>query len=565
MSSPDAVSLVALIVSLVALVLTLLQVAQQYIATASDYRHCSERTVGGWHRRSRRRFLWSELRFEVHFATPIIQVGVIPTDIADRDPYAIPVSESEKTPSNLRSASGAQYILHTSEGDKIYSSSQKPWFLDLQGTRPEAQCTWLSLLNDVTITRLQIGVDERTLSYDFMPDGIKKPLAQMDRKSFLTLMSLFQVSWQEGWGREIGEKPESGGGKRETPSGAGPYCEVTSRILANFGTVISYRSYNLQPTRKFYIVSERARSAMFNRFDLGFHVALTHSSDEAYITTLALADESSADTVQGLYQANNGYAPGLAEVIICFAEAEMPKAIEHGTDDFVSVFSARSLGTIFDTHAVGRLLEGDAEIENSNADAQKFASWAKDYISSSSAIHGDMARLPADQLRAALKIANSYFGKESQRRDPISWSESRKCLDVIKLLDRQLSTLCRLLAPNQSELSVHRELAQLQIRFGCTVFNDTSARAEPSGGYWIDFVGVLVAEKYVEICATIGKKYPDSRDEVTRGYVINRLMRGLLWRIHNGNCSSNQSHDERLLECSLNSRWLSDASTLWID
>jgi hypothetical protein len=453
------------------------------------------------------------------------------------------------------STRGAQYILHTSEGDKIYTPSQNPWFLDARGTRVEAKCTWLSLLNDIAIAHLQIGIDELTLSYDFMPDGIKKPLAQMDRKSFLTLMSLFQVLWQEEWGRE---KSESGGGKRSTPTGAGPYCEVTSRDFANFGPVVSYRLSNFSPTKRFYIVSERARSAMFNRFDLGFTVVLTHSAEEAYRSALALADETAANSVRGFYDANTGYSPGLAEVIGCFAEPEMPKAIEHGTDTFVSIFSARSIGCSLNDFSVAQLLIGE-EIQNSTPHTKTFSAWATDYASS---LKDDNVEF---QLQAALKFARTYFGIEVRQREPISWSESRRCLDVIKLLDKKLSILCHLLAPGQSELSVHGEFAKLQVRFGSMLFHDTSARAESSNGYWTEFIGAVVAEWYVEMGSILGERYPGSGEEVRRSYLVNRLMRGVLWHIHNGNSSSNQPHDERLLECSLNSRWLSDSSTIWID
>lgn len=555
MSSPDPISLVALIVSLVALTLTLLQVAQQYVSTSYDYRHCSARTVGGWHKRSRRRFVWSELRFEVYFATPIIHIGVL-----DRD--------TQPPPTKVLGLErgGADYILHTHEGDKLYTSSQKPWFLDDTRTQPEAKCSWLSLLNDATVAHLQIGINERTLSYDFMPDGIKKPLARMDRGSFLTLMSLFQVSWQQGWDRQVGEEIEIGGGKIATPTGAGPYCEVTSRILANFGPVISYQPNNFQSARRIYIVSENARSAMFNRFDLGFEVVLTHSADEAYSSALALAGEGAADSVRSLYLGNNGWSPGLGEVIACFAEPEMPKAIEHGTDKFISIYSARSLGSILDDYPIGRLLNGE-ELENSTLHAKEFAEWAKNYMSVEPSLHVKENGISANQLdlRTALEFAVRYLGTESEtdRRRPISWSESRKCLDGIKWLDAQLSVLCRLLAPTQAELSVHRELAQLQVRFGSTLFQDASARAQESTGNWRDLVGVVVAEKYVEICFVLGQKYPTSSDEVRRGFIINRLMRGVLWRIHNGNHPT--SDTKRQWECSLNSHWLSDTSTLWVD
>jgi hypothetical protein len=563
MSSPDPVSLVALIVSLVALILTFLQAAQQYVATASDYRHCSQRTLGGWHKRSRRQFIWSELRFEVHFAVPIIRVGIPPSDsTGEGDIYTVPTTSTvtEKNSSSphshlASSTSGAQYILHTPEGDEIYTSSQTPWFLDSKGTRIEAKCTWLSVLNDTAIANLQIGIDVLTLSYDFMPDGIRKPLAQMDRKSFLTLMSLFQVSWQEGWGRE---KAESGGGKKTTPTGAGPYCEVTSRHLANFGPVISYQPSNFLPTRRFYIASEKARSAMFNRFDLGFHVVLTHTSEEVYRSALALADEDAAGTVQGYYEANNGWSPGLAEVIGCFAEPEMPKAIEHGTDNFISIFSARSIACTLHDPPLAQLLVGE-EIKNSTPNSKTFAQWTMDYTSSLK----DEVGFP--KLQAALKFACRYYGTETHRREPISWSESRRSLDVIKLLDEKLSILCEILAPGQSAFSVHREFAQLQIRFLSNLFDDTSARAQPSRGFWTDFIGAVVSDKYVEMCSILGERYPESKEAARRNYVINRLMRGVLWHIHNGNHSSNGSDDERLLECSLNSLWLSDSSTLWID
>ena len=566
MSSPDVISLVALIVSLVALILTLLQVAQQYIATGYDYRHCSQRTLGGWHKRSRRRFIWSELRFEVHFSAPIIHVDIPPSDITGGgDVYSVPTTSTltEKTSHSPRSRSvsstnGAQYVLHTPEGDKIYTSSQNPWFLDTRGTRVEAKCSWLSLLNDTTIAHLQIGIDELTLSYDFMPDGIKKPLAQMDRGSFLTLMCLFQVSWQEGWDRE---KSEWGGGKRRTPTGAGPYCEVTSRDLANFGPVISYQLSNFPPTRRFYITSEKARSAMFNRFDLGFYIVLTHSAEEIYASASSLADEAIADNIRSFYIGNNGYSPGLAEAIGCFAEPEMPKAIEYGTDSFISIFSARSIACSLNDLPVVQLLLGQ-EIENSTPHSKTFATWAMGYTAS---LKDDEEGFPVNQLEAALKFARRYYGVEDRQREPISWSESRRCLDLIKLLDKKQGTLCDLLAPGQPELSVHREFAQLQVRLLSPLFDETSTRAKSSRGSWTNFIGGVVADSYVEMCSMLVKKLPGSKEEVRRDYIMNRLMRGVLWRIHNGNCSTNGPQDERFMECSLNSRWLSDTSTLWID
>ena len=70
----DAVALLALIVSLVALLIALLQVIQQYAATAYDYRRCSARTMGGWAKHTKRQFVLSEIRFEITFAVPHIEL-----------------------------------------------------------------------------------------------------------------------------------------------------------------------------------------------------------------------------------------------------------------------------------------------------------------------------------------------------------------------------------------------------------------------------------------------------------------------------------------------------------
>ncbi|KAF8908513.1 hypothetical protein CPB84DRAFT_1766801 [Gymnopilus junonius] len=520
MSEPDPVSLVALIVSLVALILTLLQVAQQYLATSYDYRHCSNQTVGGWSKRSRRKFLWRELRFEVLFSTPIINVDVLSNTIqpSEKDiKRSIGLSKLSFSDSLSPSSSAG-----VPKGDQVYTTSQKPWFLDLRGTRPQAKCSWLSLLNDTSATQLKIGIREHLMSYDFMPDGIKKPVARMDRKSYLTLMSLFQDAI-----------------KRETPIGAGPYCEVTSHKLVNFGTVVSYHAADVQPARIYYIVSEKARSAMFNHFHLGFHIILTHSSEEVYRSVLAFVDESAASTVRNINANNNGWSPGLAEVIGCFAEPEMPKAVEHGTDSFLSIFSARIIGCILNDYPVVKLLLGES-IDYSTPDAEIIRDWATGYISFSSTLKKEIpCSVGHGQNYSALKFASTYFGKERQKGKPISWSESRCALDAIRLLDRQLFAL------------VQREFARLQIRLGCSLFQDTNIAAsrqpKDHGHFWRNFIGPVVATNYIKICAVLGEQYPGSREEVRRAFIINRLMRGVLWQIHNGNNSSDDHG--RQLEC----------------
>ena len=70
----DAVSLIALIVSLLAFLIAFLQVLQQYASTAYEYRKCSARTMGGWATQTKRIFVPSEIRFEITYVVPHIEV-----------------------------------------------------------------------------------------------------------------------------------------------------------------------------------------------------------------------------------------------------------------------------------------------------------------------------------------------------------------------------------------------------------------------------------------------------------------------------------------------------------
>ena len=70
----DPVSLIALFVALIALLVALLQVLQQYASTAYDYRRCSSRTMGGWARYTSLKFILREVRFDVTFLVPHLEL-----------------------------------------------------------------------------------------------------------------------------------------------------------------------------------------------------------------------------------------------------------------------------------------------------------------------------------------------------------------------------------------------------------------------------------------------------------------------------------------------------------
>src|ERR1700761_6301169 len=161
----DPTAVTALVVSCVALVVTLLQAAQQYAATAYDYRHCSSKSVGGWARNSTRRFIWKELRYDVTFTTPIISLRV----------RTVPIALATKK--HKRSDTPTQY--HLMESNMGYNASDKPWFLNADEAKDEAKCSWLSLLEATSVTDLDVRIKQRPGSYDYMPDGISKSIGSI--------------------------------------------------------------------------------------------------------------------------------------------------------------------------------------------------------------------------------------------------------------------------------------------------------------------------------------------------------------------------------------------------
>ena len=104
MGDPEyIVVLVALIVSVIALIVTALQLSAQIFLTAEGQRKCSESLLSVWSKdpttKTRRKWRWSEARFELHFVIPEIYLGTSASLIPDEP----------KPPEKNRSQFGAFY------------------------------------------------------------------------------------------------------------------------------------------------------------------------------------------------------------------------------------------------------------------------------------------------------------------------------------------------------------------------------------------------------------------------------------------------------------------------
>ena len=78
---------IPLIISIVALILPSLDTLKVFFETAEGYRKCSEAVIGPWSKLRRRRWSWSEFRFETHFVTPKIVLHNISEERLKQDAY----------------------------------------------------------------------------------------------------------------------------------------------------------------------------------------------------------------------------------------------------------------------------------------------------------------------------------------------------------------------------------------------------------------------------------------------------------------------------------------------
>ena len=88
-------------------------------------------------------------------------------------------------------------------------------------------------------------------------------------------------------------------------------------------------------------------------------------------------------------------------------------------------------------------------------------------------------------------------------------------------------------------------------------YNESSAR---------DMI-LITAKAAVDTVNELSKMYPEY---LVQKAMIGRILRGVLWTIHNGNAPGTTSRDkwdkaeDRSLECSLSSRWLNSKDIIYI-
>ncbi|TRM57465.1 hypothetical protein BD626DRAFT_211447 [Schizophyllum amplum] len=554
--SADTTSLVALVVSLVALIVSLLQMIQQYASTAYDYRRCSKRVLGQWAQRTRRHFIFSEVRFEVTFSTPHLSI-FFPNDhhnpLTEKHTHTTTGTQDIRVPLTPQ-----QFIFEPERGVfspwsgsthkeiSQYNIRDRPWFLNLQdSTVPEARCAWLDVLAAATASDLGLYVKERRWSYDYMPATLTRPIASADRASFLSLMTLWRVSWR-------------GKGVDGVFAGSGPHCEVRVNDIQGFGAVYTVETKSDTSTTS-QCFSNAARRAMFNEFDIGFGKVHTDADIGSSLKKAFLGlNTDFVETIQSWHD-DDEWCVGVGLLIACWCiEPSMPKIIIG--DTFSSVYSAHTLTSAVAGIRTMELLCGAEFVQAQRKELpvmQRFLPWL-------AALYKEVDReLITPHLLQAVALSDEI---DYVHHSGISWTTSEACLHAIRMLDDHFADVMRQLTLQGSDDDLQRTIAHHQLHRAMAEYETAERFAEEGGTTWVKVLDVAIASDAIAVVDDLVKEYGswgEEREEVLQKIVVNRLVRGALWMVHNSNAPSKQN-DRTGFECVLSHRILSDKTTVYL-
>ena len=209
-SEQDNTVLAAIIIAIIAFFVTTAQLLQQILGTAVGYRKCQASVIGDWATLTRRKWRWSEFRFETKFTTPNICL-VNGTDYVPQATLTIITGDAEsRRKTYVESVNDWHYgsgdrvgwlilldHLHLLQKDYVY----RGLLLNPVFGRPMWQMSWPA-----------ITLRER--SWDFIPPDILRPVATSTVGDIIVLAHRLGMAWTdlrpadgimraEGYGRSI--------------------------------------------------------------------------------------------------------------------------------------------------------------------------------------------------------------------------------------------------------------------------------------------------------------------------------------------------------------------------
>ena len=239
-SEQDNTAILAIVIALIAFFVTTAQLLQALFGTAVGYRQCQPSVMGQWATKTKRKWRWSEFRFETIFTTPNIFL----------------VNAADEPHQNHKG-------IHLIKGDidsrrETYStpSSQKVEYVATGHVAlaelPHDLVGWLSLLNMLHLTQERVfemttfdqtesflareiprsltypAITFRTRSWDFMPPDIVRPFAASWVGDMIALAHRLGMRWKE-------IRPDDGVLRAE-----GNGQSITSTTVRGFGLLLQY-------------------------------------------------------------------------------------------------------------------------------------------------------------------------------------------------------------------------------------------------------------------------------------------------------------------------------------
>ena len=241
-SEQDNTAIVAIVIALIAFFVTTAQLLQALFGTAVGYRQCQPSVMGDWATKTRRKWRWSEFRFETIFTTPNIELNT-PSVLGTRSrDGGVLITGSASSRRETLSAGGSESLVWPA---KRKSGSETT--SDLAG--------WLSLLNILHLSQQHFfelsthenrqrmthnhpgsvagnlscpAISFQTRSWDFMPPDIVRPFATSNVGDIIALAHRLGMRWKD-------IRPDDGVLRAE-----GNGQSITSTTVRGFGLLLQY-------------------------------------------------------------------------------------------------------------------------------------------------------------------------------------------------------------------------------------------------------------------------------------------------------------------------------------
>lgn len=208
----------ALAVSLVALIVSTFQLLQQYYGSTSGLASCSEVVIGKWSQFTERKFRWSEFRFEVRFAAPVLFVAA-PNNpygpLGDHDVQEI-IYMNGQNYEETHTWTGQEFKLireakltgretvHTADNEL---SSWVTMLMAIQNMELESHKWAYSIKKEAMAPgdtgkalkghTLAIAIQKKRRTWDSMPGDMKKPYATTALCHMIEMMAMLGIHWKE--------------------------------------------------------------------------------------------------------------------------------------------------------------------------------------------------------------------------------------------------------------------------------------------------------------------------------------------------------------------------------